>query len=228
MEILDFFKVLALAFTILFPVVNPVGCAPIFLSMTRWYPRATQKAIAKKVAIYGFLILTVSLILGAAILDFFGISVPVIQMAGGLILTVTGWNLLNEKDDSGATQESSGSLDDAMAKAFFPLTLPITVGPGCISIAITLGVHLRSVSGPGFFGGVPRHFTAALCGMLLLCVLIYIFYGGADHLVRRLGKSGTNILVRMSAFILFAIGVQIFWNGLSAGLPLILQSVKAP
>lgn len=149
----------------------------------------------------------------------------VIQIAGGVILGATGWNLLNEKEDGSSESQSPATLDDALEHAFFPLTLPITVGPGCISIAVTLGAHLRHEAGPGLFGGVPRHFVAALIGMLLLCVLVMICYGRAELLVRRLGKSGTSILMRLSAFILFAIGVQIFWNGLSAGIPQILATV---
>jgi multiple antibiotic resistance protein len=93
------------------------------------------------------------------------------------------------------------------------------VGPGCIAIAITLGAHLRRESGPGLIHGVPRHFLAAPVGMFLVCVLVLICYGRADRLARRLGKSGAIILMRLSAFILFAIGVQILWNGLSSGVP---------
>jgi multiple antibiotic resistance protein len=93
------------------------------------------------------------------------------------------------------------------------------VGPGCISIAITLGAHLRHQAGPGWEHGYPRHFIAALLGMFLLCLLVMFCYGNADRLVRLLGKSGTTILTRLSAFILLAIGVQIMWNGLSSGLP---------
>jgi len=99
------------------------------------------------------------------------------------------------------------------------LTLPITVGPGCISIAITLGAHLRHQAGPGFEHGYPRHFLAALLGMFLLCVLVWVCYENADRLVKMLGASGTNILTRLSAFILMAIGVQIMWNGLNSGMP---------
>jgi multiple antibiotic resistance protein len=106
-----------------------------------------------------------------------------------------------------------------MEHAFYPLTLPITVGPGCISIAITLGAHIRHQANTGFGHGFPRHFLAALTGMFLLCVLVMVCYSNADRLVKRLGKSGTTIVIRLSAFILLAIGVQIIWNGLSNGLP---------
>jgi multiple antibiotic resistance protein len=88
---------------------------------------------------------------------------------------------------------------------------------------VTLGAHLKHEAGPGLFGGVPRHFIAALIGMFLLCVLVLVCYSRADRLVQILGKSGTSILMRLSAFILFAIGVQILWNGLSAGVPQMLR-----
>jgi multiple antibiotic resistance protein len=114
-------------------------------------------------------------------------------------------------------------VGDALAQAFFPLTLPITVGPGSIGIAITIGANLRREVGAGVMNGIPRRFTAALLGMLLLCVLVLVCYARAERMARRLGSSGTNILVRLSAFILFAVGVQIVWNGLSLGLPQVFQ-----
>jgi multiple antibiotic resistance protein len=110
--------------------------------------------------------------------------------------------------------------------AFFPLTLPITVGPGTISIAITLGTEFRRENGPGL-QKVPGHFLAALVGIFLLCALVLASYGNADRLARTLGKTGTTIVTRLSAFILFTIGVQIIWNGLGAGLPQIIQTVTA-
>ena len=210
---------MVLTFVTLFPVVNPIGDAPIFLSLTRRYPQSAQKLLARKIAAYGFVLLAVSFLFGSVILDFFGISLPVIQIAGGLVLAATGWSLLNERDDASPGKESPETLEDALEHAFFPLTLPITVGPGCISIAITLGAHLRHQAGTGFEHGYPRHFLAALVGMALLCFLVMVCYGNADRLVRVLGKSGTSILTRLSAFILLAIGVQIMWNGLTSGLP---------
>ena len=114
-------------------------------------------------------------------------------------------------------------LEDALQHAFFPLTLPLTVGPGGISVAITLGAHLRYQAGPGFVHGYPRHFIAAAGGMLLVCFLVVICYGNAARLVRMLGQSGTSILTRLSAFILLAIGIQILWTGVSIGIPEMLE-----
>jgi multiple antibiotic resistance protein len=220
----EFSTVLLLCFTTLFPVLNPIGCAPIFLSLTQQYPQPVRRVLAQKIAAYSFVILAVSLLFGTAILSFFGISLAVIQIAGGLLVTTTGWKLLNQENVQPSGQESRAALGDALAQAFFPLTLPITVGPGCIGIAITIGANLRREVGAGLMNGIPRRFTAALLGMLLLCVLVLVCYARAEHMARRLGSSGTNILVRLSAFILFAVGVQIVWNGLSLGLPQVFQA----
>ena len=219
MRVISFIKILLVTFVTLFPVVNPLGDAPIFLTLTRRYPQSTQRILARKIAAYGFTLLAGSFLFGSIVLDFFGIRLFVVQIAGGMVLAATGWSLLNEADDGSAGNQAPATLEDALEHAFFPLTLPITVGPGCISIAITLGAHVRHEAGPGWERGYPGHSIAALIGMLLLCLLVAFCYGHADRLVRMLGKSGTTIVTRLSAFILFAIGVQIIWNGLSSGIP---------
>lgn len=209
----------AVTFVALFPVVNPVGDAPIFLALTRSYPQSVRRMLSGKIAIYGFMLLAGSFLFGTLILDFFGISLVVIRIAGGLVVAATGWKLLNQDDSSSSVDSKPGTVEDAMDHAFYPLTLPITVGPGCISIAITLGARFKHEAGPIW----ERGYLAALLGMLALCVLVFLCYSRADRLVRVLGKSGTVILTRLSAFILLAIGVQIIWDGLHAGLPQLLS-----
>jgi len=215
----DFIKILLAVFVALFPVVNPIGCAPIFVSLTQQYPDSAQRILSGKIAVYSFALLTGSFLFGSIILSFFGISLVVIQIAGGLVLAATGWNLLNQKDDGSTASNTPGTLEDALQHAFFPLTLPLTVGPGSISIAITLGAHLRHQAGPGWEHGYPRHFVAGLVAMFLLSVLVLLCYANANRIERLLCRSGTAIVTRLSAFILFAIGVQILWNGLSGGIP---------
>jgi len=221
-----FVKTMMVVFLPLFPVVNPIGDAPIFLALTNRYPNSVRKVLARKIGAYGFAILAVSFLFGSVILDFFGISIVVIQIAGGLVLAATGWSLLNQKDDDAGASKTPDTLEDALSHAFYPLTLPLTVGPGCISIAITLGAHIRRQTGPGWEHGYALPFLAALTGMFLLCVMVMLCYGSADRLVTRLGKSGTTIVVRLSSFILLAIGVQIIWNGLENGLPELLSFLK--
>jgi multiple antibiotic resistance protein len=207
------------AFVALFPVVNPIGDAPTLLPLTRCYPDSVRRVLAGKIGGYGFALLAASLVFGTEILSFLGISLVVVQIAGGLVVAVTGWKLLNQEVDDSTAVKETGTLEDALQHAFFPLTLPITVGPGCISIAITIGAHIRSTAGVGFEHGYPRHFLGALVGMLLVSVLVVVCYSNADRLVRTLGASGASIMMRLSAFILLAIGVQIMWNGLSSGIP---------
>jgi multiple antibiotic resistance protein len=217
----EFIKTFTLTFVTLFPVVNPIGDAPIFLSLTRRYPESVQKLLAKKISIYGFTILAVSLLFGTEILAFLGITLLVVQISGGLIVASTGWNLLNQETPTTPPPDApQPTLEDAMEHAFYPLTLPITVGPGCISIAITVGAHVRQQA--GIVTGYRGQFLAALVAMLVICLLVLICYGNADRLVRVLGESGTNILTRLSAFVLLAIGVQIIWNGLKTGVPQLL------
>ena len=223
MDPVDFVKVLAVTFVTLFPVVNPIGDAPIFLSLTHRYPQPAQKILARKISAYGFVLLAASFLFGSEVLSFFGISLEVIQITGGLIVAAMGWELLRQEAGSAFEKQESASLEDALLHAFYPLTLPITIDPGCISVAITLGAHLRHQAGTGFAHGYPRHFLAALTGIFLVCVSIGLCYGSADRLIRMLGRSGTNVVTRLSAFILMAVGVQIMCNGLSSGLPEMLS-----
>src|SRR3954447_387543 len=172
---LDFIKTLGVSFAALFPIVNPVGDAPIFFGLTQNYPQSAQKVLARKIAAYGFILLVVSALFGSEILAFFGISLFVVQIAGGLVVAATGWKLLNQPDDdNSSSKQVPETLEDALQHAFFPLTLPLTVGPGAISVAITLGAHLRYQAGPGFVHGYPRQFIAAATGMLLVCLLVVV------------------------------------------------------
>ncbi|MBV8113128.1 MAG: MarC family protein [Silvibacterium sp.] len=218
--VVEFVRTLIVAFVTLFPVVNPIGDAPIFLSLTRQYPESVQRVLARKIAAYGFVILAVSLLIGTEVLAFLGIKLFVVQIAGGLIVASTGWSLLNQQSVDAPASEPA-TLEDALKHAFYPLTMPLSVGPGSISIAITIGAHLRPPGGSIFSRAYLLELLAALTGMALLCFVIAVCYGSAERLVRKLGKSGTDIMIRLSAFFLFAIGVQILWNGLSSGWPLL-------
>jgi multiple antibiotic resistance protein len=205
-------KSILLIITALFPIVNPLGNSPIFLSLTQEYGTATRKILARKVAINSFVVLVASFIVGSHILAFFGISIPVVQVGGGLIVISTGWSLLTQKEASekhGEMQKDVNPLD-AFRNAFYPLTLPLTVGPGSISIAVTLGANE-----PRHFGANALAIAAAIVGSALLAGSIYLCYGFADRLAQALGENGMTIVVRLSSFLLVCIGVQIFWNGMS-------------
>jgi len=223
--LLDAVKNFSFVFMALFPIVNPIGCAPIFLTLASRYPESVRRLLARKIAVYAFAIMICSFLLGNLILAFFGISLFVLRIAGGIVLAATGWGLLNQKDTQrGEVPHDLGSLEDALRHAFYPLTLPITVGPGCISVAITLGARIKQGNEPIW----QRGYLASVLAMLLVCYLISLCYRNADRLVRLLGDSGTSIMIRISAFILLAIGVQIIWDGLKDGLPELIHGSVGP
>jgi len=212
-RVIELAKSILLIVSALFPIVNPLGSSPIFLSLTSEYSVATRRVLARKVAMNCFFLLVASFVIGSHILTFFGISIPVVQVGGGLIVISTGWTLLSKKDEQerhGQVQKSVNPLD-VFRNAFYPLTLPLTVGPGSISIAITLGANE-----PRHFGANVLAIAAAVLGSALVALTIFLSYGFADRLAAILGENGMTIVMRLSSFLLVCIGVQILWNGLRA------------
>jgi multiple antibiotic resistance protein len=205
-------KNILLIVSALFPIVNPIGGSPVFLLLTQEYSRESRKLLARRVAMNSFILLIVSVVVGTHILSFFGISLPVVQVGGGLIVVSTGWAMLTRSDqvDRGQAHQTV-TQQDILKNAFYPLTLPLTVGPGSISIAITLGANE-----PRHLGGNILAIVAAAIGAALIAVTIYVCYGYADRLAAAVGPNGMNVILRLSSFLLVCIGVQIFWNGLSA------------
>ena len=192
----------------LFPIVNPLGSSLIFLSMTRGYSVLVRDNLVVRVTINSFLLLVISILIGSHVLHFFGVSIPVVQVAGGLIVSVTGWSLLAQRDADGKPQKVDAAF--ATQQAFYPLTLPITVGPGSISVAITLGANTART-----MFAWPL-LIAALIGPLIVALSVYICYRSAEKLERILGAVGLGVFLRLSAFIVICIGVQITWNGIAA------------
>ncbi len=213
--ILEALKNVTLTFASLFPIINPLGAAPIFLGLTRHYPESVRKILARRIALYGFLLLGGSLALGSSVLSFFGISLPIVQIAGGFVLANTGWQMLNRKVSDNPDDSGAGTFEVAMQHAFYPLTLPLTVGPGSISVAIAFGAHIRQRSNVAHMDYILP-FVGGLIGMALVCLTLALCYANAGKLASLLGPSGTNIVERLSAFLLLAIGVQIVWNGFAA------------
>jgi multiple antibiotic resistance protein len=210
----DLAKYALLVVGALFPIVNPIGNTPIFLSLTRGLSSHGRAALARMIALNGLILIVGSIFIGTHILHFFGISLPVVQVGGGLVVISTGWALLRQPGD-----EETGGKDakrecneaDYSRQAFYPLTLPLTVGPGSISVAITVGADRPEGSEWRWplIGGM-------LLGSLLIAASIYLSYRFAERIGRTLGDAAMNVIIRLSSFILVCIGVQIMWNGLSA------------
>ncbi len=194
------------------PVVNPPGDAPIFLRMTHGCDDATRRALASRISLYSFAMLLGSMLIGSFVLRMFDLSIPVVQLAGGAVVCALGWNLLNDDSkppDVGA--DPSKASVAAMARSFYPLTMPLTVDPGVMSVAVTLGAnHAHTLE------RVLIQLLAAIIGAIVVSIAIWLTYRYAERLAQWIGSRGMAIVVRLSAFIVLAIGVQIAWNGVKA------------
>ena len=203
-------KLVLLIVSGLFPIVNPLGGAPIFLALTDGYPEQARRALARRIAINSFFLIVGSYLVGSYILAFFGISLPVVQVGGGLVVVSTGWRMLQQPEP--AHHEHVRDVGaDALSRAFYPLTLPLTVGPGSISVAITLGANAQPAAAAELLT-----FAAALIGAAVIALSVFLCYGFANRLARALGPTAMSVILRLSSFLLVCIGVQIVWNGVSA------------
>lgn len=210
----DVINAFLLIYAGLFPIVNPVGCAPLFLGLTHQCSNEERRRLARGVAWNGFFLLLGSLLAGSYVLEFFGITLPAVRIAGGLVVTAFGWKMLHAGNGPDEQSAASPAAPAAPVNAFYPLTMPMTVGPGSISVAITLGSQRPALeAGIGHFLLVG---VAAIAGLAAIAATIYVCYRSAARIVGALGEHGTDVLVRLSAFILLCIGVQIVWNGVSA------------
>lgn len=211
----DFLNLAAFSFLALFPILNPPAMAPIFLDMTSALPDADRHRLAGLIGRYTFVLLFCVLVAGGWLLKIFGISVPVIRIAGGLLLFNTAWQMLNsESRFSPAEQEE---LKTRMtSRAFFPMTMPVTAGPGSIAVTLTLVPAGSLLSSQTWL-----KFAADAAGIALAALSVFLFYRYSENFLRRLGRAGAQTISKISAFILLAIGVQIIWDGIRGllGLP---------
>jgi multiple antibiotic resistance protein len=212
-----------LVFAAIFPVVNPPGSALVFLGLTRNVKPEDRRILAWRVARNSFFVLVCSLLLGALILEFYGISIPVLRVAGGIIVAVAGWKLLNEGSQKELEASGDGvSRRTPLDQAFYPLTLPLTTGPGTIAVVTSLGLSRASYTNST---DEILFLLASLLAVVVIAITIYVCFAYADRVQRLLGPGGTDIAVRLSAFILFCLGVQILWSGGSELLRSVLQPV---
>lgn len=207
----DLLKNVFLIVSAIFPVINPLGAIPFFITLTESLSTSARRALAWQIALNSFFLLIGSYLVGSRILTFFGISLPVVQVGGGLVVVSTGWSMLKRREQD-ERQEMRKTIHprDMSRQAFYPMTLPLTVGPGSISVAITLGANAPQAR--QILTAIP----AALIGSLILAITIFLCYGFADRLARILGPTVMSVIMRLSSFLLVCIGVQILWNGVRA------------
>ena len=208
-------KFFGLAFSALLPLVNPLGDALVFLSLVGSAPPAVYRTLARRIAISTTIFLITIEAGGTLLLKFFGISLPVVQVSGGLALAAMGWKLLNQEEPD--EKEKSPDMDGVgmrslEQKIFYPFTFPITAGPGCIVVMVTLSAH---ASGKGILAAVTAHAGIAIA-VVLLSVAVYFCYGHAPTITARISQQTAHGILRLIAFVLLCIGVQITLNGIEA------------
>jgi multiple antibiotic resistance protein len=214
-----------LSFSALLPLINPLGSALVFVGLIGAAPSSIYHALARRIAVNTILFLLVIEATGTMLLKFFGISLPVMQVSGGLVLAVMGWTMLNQNDPAANETIARTARDDAAfaswkGKAFYPLTFPITAGPGCVVVMVTLSAHATA---KGIVPDVAAHAGIA-CAVVVLSVAVYFCYGFAPAITARVAPQTVQGILRVIAFVLMCIGVQITWNGASALLKTVLAS----
>jgi small neutral amino acid transporter SnatA (MarC family) len=200
----------------LFPVMNPISSGFIINGFLEGLDDDLRKTAIKKIIVNCLLIGIGSLIAGHLILLLFGLAVPVIQLGGGIIICKAGLEWLS---DSGASKiEKTESTvnkinpDDFEKKLFYPISFPISLGPGSISVIFTL-MAAASVSGNWLKTGLNYFFI--ILAILALLIILYLFLSQGNRLMKKLGRSGNMIINKMVAFITFCIGIQIAIVGIS-------------
>ncbi|MBX9700625.1 MAG: MarC family protein [Acetobacteraceae bacterium] len=199
-------------YSTLISIINPFGGAFIFHGMTQWLTPRERARLARAIAVNSFVVLVIALFLGARVLGFFGISLEALRIGGGLAVAVAGWRMLNEDPGAPAGREAPAALDTApiARMAFFPLTLPLTTGPGSIAAAIALAAERQAGS------AAEDMLAGALSAVLIaltVAATVWLFYANAEAFVRRLGPMGTLVAAKLTAFLLLCIGVQIMLTG---------------
>jgi multiple antibiotic resistance protein len=207
-------KFLGLAFSALLPLINPFGSALILLGLVGDQPISVYRDLARKIAINTILFLLVVELVGTALLAFFGISLPVVQVSGGLVLASMGWSLLNKPDarDETKTEAAEASTGTLSQKIFYPLTFPVTAGPGSIVVMLTLTAH---ASTKDLLSNVLAH-VGIFLAVVVLSVTVFICYTYAPRISQRVSPPTAHGILRVIAFVLLSIGVQITWNGVES------------
>lgn len=215
-------KFFLLAFSALLPVINPLGSALILLGVAGNAPGPVFRKLARKIAIRTTLFLVVVELVGTALLEFFGISLPVVQVAGGLVLATMGWTLLNQAEPQTSpdqAQVAEVSFESLQEKIFYPLTFPLTAGPGCIVVMLTLSAQAAT---PRILEEAMTHLGIFLA-VVVLSLIVFVSYGYAPKITEHISAQTAHGLLRVISFVLLCIGVQITWNGVAALLKTLLK-----
>lgn len=196
----------------LLPIINPLSAAPVFVA-TVGNNRSIANRLARQVSINSWFVIVTSMLIGAYILALFGISLPVVRVGGGLLVAATGWRMLHRTEDddvrtAAAIKASEMTNAEIVRRSFFPITFPLTTGPGTIAASIALGAQIPPTPVLYLAGAI-----IAAVGATLVSLVLYLIFSNSAAVLRWLGDIGTLVMMRLTAFILLCIGIQIMWTG---------------
>ncbi len=207
-------KLFSLVFVTILPVINPVGSALIILGMTGSMPRQNRMLFSKHVVLCSFVLLAAFFLFGRLVLEFFGVTVEIVQVAGGIVLALMGWQLLNQKEVEIKSQEDTKihQAPSSSSGIFYPYCFPVSIGPGCMAVAMTLSAHvprssLWEIGASDFWG---------LCGFAAACIVYYLCLAYLPVITSKLNSAYLLAVSKMIAFFVLCIGAQICWNGIQA------------
>lgn len=213
-----FWNSFLLAFSALLPLINPLGSALVLMGLVGSAPAEVYRSLARRIAINTVIFLAVIELLGSALLRFFGISLPIVQVSGGLVIAAIGWSLLNESDATANTRDKEEEISghdelrekNLKEKAFYPFTFPVTAGPGSLVVMLTLSAHAEN---PALQADIVGH-LGVFAAAVVMGALVYVCYAYAPRITSAIPAGTAHGILRVVAFILLCIGVQIAWNGL--------------
>ncbi|RXR21901.1 MarC family NAAT transporter [Flavobacterium stagni] len=192
----------------LFSVLNPIGTVPIFVALTQDYTKGERSTVSMWTAINVFLILIISFFVGQYVLTFFGITIPALRIAGGIIIASSGFGLLNGKfsRNKGLDKKAEEEAQQRDSIALTPLAMPMLAGPGSISLLIAYYQEHHSTN----------DIISSCLAILAVALLIFIILRSAHYLAKYLGASGIVAISRIVGFLTIAIGIQYIINALKA------------
>jgi multiple antibiotic resistance protein len=208
-----------IAFSALLPMVNPVSSAIELLPLVGNVPIPVYRRLAIRIAVDNVLFLLVVQVLGSEILRFFGLSLPIVEISGGIVISGLGWAMLHKPDGDGKSEEERNSVRASaeaadgkyFQKVFYPFTFPITSGPETVVTMLALSAH---ASHPKLSDSLLAH-TGIFVAVLAVTACVYVCYAYAPRLAKVISPNTTHAIVRIMSFIIFSIGIQIAWNGFS-------------
>jgi multiple antibiotic resistance protein len=214
----SFIHLLFIGIIALLPVVNPFGSAFMVNPYLTPLNEKEKKTAVQKITLYAFFICTISLFAGHWILQLFGLSIPVIQLGGGIMICKMGWEFLSsdEKSEEVNTEQAEVTKIHGYTyiqdKLFYPITFPVTTGAGTISVLFTLSAHSARADMTSYLINTG----AVLLAIIFMCLLVYIFYLNTKRIINYLGSNGEVIINRISAFLIFCVGLQIAITGITS------------